>query len=215
MHRKAIFRPKGFTLVELMVVVGIIGILSAVAIPTFKKYAAKARTSEAKLILSAAYTAQKDAFSNWNTYVYCLMIIGYPCPSHQPAGFYCEEPDKYYSLYLANDGTPDGDDTWGCKYVRQNGGPVDCEQIDGSTRWRGQSVGLKVPADTDPQYGNNTHAYFTSAPHVSLSQGAFVMMSVGTIVPTSLPFNLPNALSKTDRWSIDEQKKLIHVNQGY
>ncbi len=39
----------GFTLVELMVVVAIIGLLSAVAIPNFQKYQARSKTSEAKL----------------------------------------------------------------------------------------------------------------------------------------------------------------------
>ena len=41
-------KEKGFTLVELMVVVAIIGLLSAVAIPNFQKYQARSKTSEAK-----------------------------------------------------------------------------------------------------------------------------------------------------------------------
>ena len=49
----------GFTLVELMIVVAIIGVLSAVAVPNFKKYQAKAKTSEAKIQLAAAYTAEQ------------------------------------------------------------------------------------------------------------------------------------------------------------
>ena len=48
----------GFTLVELMIVVAIIGVLSAVAVPNFKKYQAKAKSSEAKVQLAAAYTAE-------------------------------------------------------------------------------------------------------------------------------------------------------------
>ena len=56
---KSLKRQDGFTLVELMVVVAIIGLLSAVAIPNFKKYQAKAKVSEAKLQLSAAYTAEQ------------------------------------------------------------------------------------------------------------------------------------------------------------
>jgi type IV pilus assembly protein PilA len=54
---------EGFTLVELMVVVAIIGVLSAVAVPNFKKYQAKSKSSEAKLQLSAAYTALQSFFS--------------------------------------------------------------------------------------------------------------------------------------------------------
>ena len=71
-------RPQqGFTLVELMVVVAIIGILSAVAVPNFKKYQAKSRTSEAKLQLAAAYTALQSFYSDYDTYQVCLKFMGY------------------------------------------------------------------------------------------------------------------------------------------
>lgn len=74
---KALKRQDGFTLVELMVVVAIIGLLSAVAIPNFKKYQAKSKTSEAKLQLSAAYTAEQSFYSDFNIYHHCLGFMGY------------------------------------------------------------------------------------------------------------------------------------------
>jgi type IV pilus assembly protein PilA len=76
---KSLMRMKdeGFTLVELMVVVAIIGVLSAVAIPNFKKYQAKSKTSEAKLQLSAMYTAQQSFYSDYDTYGACLAFMGY------------------------------------------------------------------------------------------------------------------------------------------
>lgn len=70
-------RQDGFTLVELMVVVAIIGLLSAVAIPNFKKYQAKAKVSEAKLQLSALYTAESSFFSDYNIYHNCLTYMGF------------------------------------------------------------------------------------------------------------------------------------------
>ena len=70
-------KDEGFTLVELMVVVAIIGVLSAVAIPNFKKYQAKSKTSEGKLQLSAAYTAQQSFYSDYDTYALCLAYMGY------------------------------------------------------------------------------------------------------------------------------------------
>ncbi len=48
---------KGFTLIELMIVVAIVGILAAIAIPNFLTYQAKARTSEAKVSLGGIFTS--------------------------------------------------------------------------------------------------------------------------------------------------------------
>lgn len=70
-------RESGFTLVELMIVVAIIGLLSAVAIPNFKKYQARAKISEAKLQLASVYTAQTAFFSDYNIYAACLRYMGY------------------------------------------------------------------------------------------------------------------------------------------
>jgi type IV pilus assembly protein PilA len=59
---------KGFTLIELMIVVAIIGILAAIAIPNFLKFQAKSKQSEAKTNLKAIYTAETGYFGENNAY---------------------------------------------------------------------------------------------------------------------------------------------------
>ncbi len=60
---------KGFTLVELMIVVAIIGILAAIAIPNFLNFRLKAKTSEAKSNLGAIRSTEVAHYAEWDVYV--------------------------------------------------------------------------------------------------------------------------------------------------
>ena len=68
---------KGFTLIELMIVVAIIGILAAIAIPNFLNYQCKAKQSEAKSSLGNIRTSEEAYFAEYDTYSSSLGNIGF------------------------------------------------------------------------------------------------------------------------------------------
>lgn len=93
--KKYLVREEGFTLIELMIVVGIIGILVAIAAPNFARYQSKARQSEAKIGLSAVYAGEKSFYSEYSSYASSLDAIGY-----SPEG-----NKRYYTLGFATTDT--------------------------------------------------------------------------------------------------------------
>jgi type IV pilus assembly protein PilA len=84
---------KGFTLIELMIVVAIIAILAAIAIPNFLKFQAKSKQSEARTMLTGVYEAEMGYFATENRFAPTASVIGFE-PASVP---------KYY-INPADDG---------------------------------------------------------------------------------------------------------------
>ena len=68
---------RGFTLVEMMTVVTIIGVLAIVAIPQYHKFISKARQTEAKASLAMLYMTEQSFKAESGSYTACLSTIGF------------------------------------------------------------------------------------------------------------------------------------------
>jgi len=140
--KKLTNQESGFTLVELMIVVAIIGVLSAVAVPNFKKYQAKAKSSEAKVQLAAAYTAEQAFYGDFGMYGHCLGYMGYD-PVNETAS-------RYYAIGFSTTTAYDGTATTGTYGTAVNSGlnPASCV-VAGTVR-------LGLAADTPVLRGNSS-----------------------------------------------------------
>lgn len=76
-------KQRGVTLLELMITIMVIGILGAIAVPTYRNYMMKANRSDAKIALTNDAQQLERCYTTSNTYVGCLTL---PAPS--PQGFY-------------------------------------------------------------------------------------------------------------------------------
>ena len=70
-------KKEGFSLIELMIVVAIIGVLVAVAVPNFQRFLTRAKQTEAKTNLGSVYTAQRSFRAEWNSYSSGFGLIGF------------------------------------------------------------------------------------------------------------------------------------------
>ncbi len=78
-------RARGFSLIELMVAVAIVGILAAVAYPAYRDSIAKTRRADAKIALTQGAAQQEKFFSRFSHYSGTLSLIG---GATSPEGFY-------------------------------------------------------------------------------------------------------------------------------
>jgi len=105
-------RRRGFTIIELLIVVAVIGVLAAIAMPMYRDYVVRANRSDAIIALTELANLQEKFYSNEFSYTSTISDLNYPTVS--PEGWYQLSVTTGavvdYTLTATPAGTQDTDD---------------------------------------------------------------------------------------------------------
>lgn len=224
-------KQSGFTLVELLIVVAIIGVLSTIGVPTFKRMIQKSKKSEAKVNLGGLYTAEQAFFAEYNAYGNrpekvgfqtdgsdLIYVIGFPktaacdggavadvLPDKAAAGKVGEQINRVYSSYYA------------AATATETKGPL----VAGNVTLTSGCASAAVAGAWDGVLGTSVtpNPYTGGAPAVGIfnaragtDSDGFIATASGVIAP-SVSRTAP-AAGDTDVWAINSVRVLANVQDG-
>ena len=177
-------KNQGFSLVELMVVVAIIGIIATIAVPNFLKFQAKAKQSNAKTELSGIYTAEKAFFTEFATYHVNLPYIGYV-------------PD---GVPLDASNCPNTSSSWPTRYY-------DTGFSAGGSHATVSGLSSQPCGNSDANgvnyFGRSSNDAANGLTGATASSSAFTAAAAGSV-----------SGSAADVWTIDQNKSLTNTTSG-
>jgi type IV pilus assembly protein PilA len=187
-------KSRGFTLVELLIVVAIIGVLSTLGVPTFRRMIQKSKKSEAKVNLGALYTAEAAFKAEYSVFGNNLSRMGFEIDG-SPANM------TYNIGFFGGDCQGQGT----AHPVISNAQGLQLNQA-----FPAYYTGF---AATDTRAGYGINSGCVGGGNSSVDGLTFTARAEGVVSPSYVRSN-PTATSQLDIWTMDQGRTLVNTQDG-